>query len=642
MYQNNKGLKQNTKENIPVFIAVGPSGGGKSDTDANLAKQEYANPMSEYLTGKGMTTNCEYAVTFSPNVEGATITLELKEEETVRADLVRNIKEALEKVVKNSVASISSNTSEVDLRNKAEEESEIRMKFKDERFKLAKIFAGGENTITKIFQGMIFETMKKSIDVTFKKKFNEINKEDSQTLKNMISITIDEVLKAGGYVDTIYELTNKQGRLILEGEKMVLSDENMYVSETLDAEKFGKLLKKISNSSKEILENIPSIACLLLRVKITVPGEGIIVEDNSIPQEYTIIDMVGLDNDGLDKVPEVVKETLFTKYRYNGIIYFASNKVIDKTHESFLRMIYSSNRPASMVVVSTFADLDDIYDDDEYPTRDAIIESNKKRKKQILDIIKLLDVNLSKITIPSASDIVCVSNKISTKKHGDDAVEFYKGAYNEVRTMLGEAIKKHSKKIEVKNIIDKYLVPERAIEDYIGDTVASLCNVINEEYLAMKFVSSKIHHWTLDAVIWNLLSGYDFYSNAQVWLAIKVLTYSNLQKALKESFGEFKFAPEIACYVSTKKDAESIKAEFWANLDTELYAIVRKLIINGNKSYAEQLRTLAKKSKADKAGIIEELRLILLKAVEEKDYLNDMLTGAVQDALSQTKAKLIV
>lgn len=190
-----------------------------------------------------------------------------------------------------------------------------------------------------------------------------------------------------------------------------------------------------------------------------------------------------------------------------------------------------------------------------------------------------------------------------------------------------------------------YLKPQNDIVERTGEIINHLGNLIDDEYSRMRDYSDKIHHWTLDAVLWNMIYGYQHRSDAKVWENVTIVTFNELSKSCREALGEFKFISEAK--VSSKEDANRIKKEFEANLRMELFQVSKSLILidskdlNKNSEYKERIKQLAIKSKYDKWKIIDDLRLILLDAVAQKEYLQELIESAVSNSLLETSKKVL-
>jgi hypothetical protein len=304
-------------------------------------------------------------------------------------------------------------------------------------------------------------------------------------------------------------------------------------------------------------------------------------------------------------------------------------------------------RPAKLIVLSTFMDQDAIFDEDEYPSEEQIKQANGIRRNELLGIVRNVAVNDMHIILPEKEDIICISNKITSKKNGEAALVVYnQNQYEEIRRSLGRAVSVIRKRISIGvNRTDKYLVPSNAVNQYIGQIVNQLGTTIDNEYSKMRDSSEQIHHWTLDAVLWNMLSAYQHISDAKVWKNVHITTFSDMENICLSNMGVFKFSSDTK--VGKHEDILRIKKEFEANLSTELYYVVRRLVLTDSDSdekeskFKEKIRCLARQSKYNKWKIIDELRLCLMEAVTQKEYLQKMLDKAIEEALITTYDKIL-
>lgn len=212
---------------------------------------------------------------------------------------------------------------------------------------------------------------------------------------------------------------------------------------------------------------------------------------------------------------------------------------------------------------------------------------------------------------------------------------------------MGRAVRIVRKKIYIGVAsASNYLLPERPIKKHIGQTINLLGNSVDSEISKIRDSSDKIHHWTLDAVLWNFISGRQHISDAKVWMNVTITTFSDMEEIFRKELGKFTFSTDAK--ISSKEDAERIKNEFEANLCTQLYFVARNLILVDSKDstkeseYKVKIRELARESKYNKWKVVDDFRLCMMNAVIQKSYLYDMIQNAINLALDQTYRKILI
>lgn len=642
-------MRKTLYNNIPTFVETGESAAAKSATTGKMVSASYSEGM-ELLTGDGMTTSCETEVIIDPNVPAACVMIELITSEEIRLKMLKNIQSVLVPEVRNVIASLPYDDNEA-LERFVKEAVEKRSKLQDEKFRVHKLLVNKYSDYCN-YLNVIFKTVfEKAAEKTFRNNCYEAGKETKKEVTRLIEQLISNMLDCDDCKNAIAdlikliesEITEVLSESIFEQEE---SDVMSFVGNHLDSEQFTNTIKIISNSLRKELEGIPSIACALKSVHLIMPGCGIQIGSDK-PSAYRLIDIVGFTNDGLNHVDELVNKAMLSQYNYDGIIYFASTKTINKTHESFLKEIFKSMRPAKLIIVSTFMDKDDIFDEDEVPTLDMINDLNKNRIQQLLEIVKKLATDDLHIILPSKEDIICVSNKVNERKHGESACIVYgPEQYVRIRQALERAASIIRKKIySGVSKTSQYLIPTIQIDEITGQLVNQLGTSIDTEYSILRDFSAQIHHWTLDAILWNMYEGREHISNAKVWRNVRISTFTNMQQICLENLGDFKFSPDVK--IGRQEDSNRIKSEFIANLCTELYWGVRDIILTDSSATntpspcKNTIRELALKSKYNKWRILEDLRLSLMKAVTQTDYLEEMLSKSIHKALLATYEKLL-
>lgn len=633
----------------PTYVTAGESASAKSQTTAKLADAAFYEGMN-YLSGDGMTTSCETEVVIDPHLTAAKIILERTSDDEIRANLLKNLQSALVSECRNVVASLPANNSDA-LVSFVAAAAEKRAKFQDEKFRVHKLLLNKKMDYHDLLTDIFTLVLKRASEPSFRSNCKEAGKESKSEITIVIEGLVSSMLdteECKELLTKLLDLIHNEIDIILEGETFSKSEgeTEWYELEELDPDRFAHAVKAISNSEKKELEGIASIACAVKSMKIAVPGKGLnLSTENGVA--YRLIDIVGFTNDGFGRVNELVRNAVLTQYNYDGIIYFASKRSINKTHESLLTDILKTMRPAKLILISTFMDKDSIFDEDEEPTLSMIQELNRERSAELLTIVKKAATDDLHIILPGMEDIICISNKVNKRKHGEAALTVYGDSqYDQIRHALERAANVIRKKISVGvSPTAQYLVPENEIKVFAGQIVLQLGTAVDDEYSAIRDFSEKIHHWTLDAVLWHLVDGREHISDAKVWKNVRITTFSEMQKICRTNLGKFKFSPEVK--VGRQEDSIRIKKEFMANLDTELFWLVRRLILNDaedtkqNSVYKEKIRQLAFMSKYNKWMIVDELRLTLLKAVAQTDYLESMLEEAIQKALLITYEKIL-
>ncbi len=636
-------------DNVPTYVEAGESAAAKTATIAKMVKDSYSKGM-ELLTGDGMTTSCETEVIIDPDEECASIGIKLISKDEIYMKLLRNLQAALVPEIRNVVASLPANNNEI-LEKFVENAVEKRAKFQDEKFRVHRLLIDKRNEYHKYLSKIFRVVLAKGSEATFRNNCNEAGKRSKKEATELIEQLVLNMLEEDVCKDAIkglqelidLEINNILKKCELQENK---EESGCFECENLEPEVFSNVVKVISNSTQKELEGVPSIACALKAVRFIVPGEGISLGSDG-PSAYRLIDIVGFTNDGLGNVNELINSTVLSQYNYDGIIYFASKKTINKTHESFLSEIFKSMRPAKLIILSTFMDKDAIFDEDEVPTMEIIQDLNKGRIEELFDIVRKVATDDLHVILPSKEDIICISNKVSERKHGISACSIYDSKqYMLIRKALERAANIIRKKIFAGvERTAQYMVPAKSVEEIVGQLVNQLGTTIDTEYSKLRDSSAKIHHWTLDAVLWNMLAGREHFSHAKVWKNVHITTFTEMQEICLNNLGTFKFSSDVK--VGKPEDCIRIKNEFTANLQTELYWVVRDIILKDSTNekldsdYKKKIRQLALTSKYNKWKIIDDLRLCLMKAVAQSDFLEKKLNNTINKALLSTYDKLL-
>lgn len=633
-------MEEKKNLSIPTFVVIGDSSSGKTHTTGKLANPEYSEGL-KLLTGSSATTPHQTSIVIDPTAENGYIKLKLHSSEIIHTKLIENLRQAMISECKNIIASLPENDENA-LDEFVKKAVEKRSVFNDATFKVHRLLVEKEEKYHELLSLLFSKIIKKASEPYFRRNYRETSKksksEATSIVENLVNNVIEnEIIKD---IDGLVELIFNEIELLLNG--MGFDEDSI---SDLSPERFIDVIKIISNTDNKDLVDKPSVACGIKEMEITIPGIGLKTNESN-NSKYRVIDVVGINNDGLGNVNNRLKEAILTEYNYDGILYFASKKTINKMHESYLESIFKTMRPAKLIVISTFMDRDDVFDADDYPSEKIIRDANEFRKTELLEMIDRLSTSEANVILPNRNDVICISNKV-TRRHGDEALAVYNDyQYNGIREALSRSIQLIRKKISLglpKGV--DYLKPQNDIVERTGEIINHLGNLIDDEYSRMRDYSDKIHHWTLDAVLWNMIYGYQHRSDAKVWENVTIVTFNELSKSCREALGEFKFISEAK--VSSKEDANRIKKEFEANLRMELFQVSKSLILidskdlNKNSEYKERIKQLAIKSKYDKWKIIDDLRLILLDAVAQKEYLQELIESAVSNSLLETSKKVL-
>jgi len=629
-------------DNIPTFVGGGESSGGKTHTAAKLVESEFQSGM-EVMTGDGMTTPWQMETIIDPEISKACIELETLNEDEIREKFIKNLQPSLVSECKNVIASMPEN-SPVEQEKFINIAVEKRSELSDKTFKVHKLLLQEKEAYYQLLTGIFTKAIERAAEPSFRRNYRECANESKTDATAMVEMLINNVLDeelCEHNIDSIVHLIESETKRILETNGFQAG-----VLEDINAETFNSVMKVLTNSSRKEFEDIPSTACGIRSLCVIVPGKGITVEEYQ-SLAYKIIDVVGFNNDGLKNIDERLRQAMLTKYNYDGILYFASKKVINKMHESYLDLIFKTMRPAKLILVSTFMDTDSIFDEDDYPDESDIIKLNEERKVELRKLVDCIASKDSHVILPTLNDIICISNKVSKKRNGEAALKIYnENQYDDLRVAMGRAIRSVRKKICIGVTCNSnYLKPERPIEQHIGETINLLGNIVDSELSKIRDLSDKIHHWTLDAILWNFINGRQHVSDAKVWMNVTITTFSSMEELFRDELGKFTFSADTK--ISSKEDAERIKNEFEANLCTQLYYVARKLVLvdseDGTKEseYKKEIRRLARESKYNKWKIVDDFRLCMMNAVVQRDYIFRMIQDAVNVALVQTYQKML-
>lgn len=642
-------MEKKSYDNVPTYVEAAESAAAKTATTSKMVKDSYSAGM-DFLTGEGMTTSCETEVIIDPDMEWASLRIMRITQEEIYAKLLRNIQAALVPEVRNVVASLPANNNEM-LEQFVGIAVERRAEFQDEKFRVHRLLINKCDEYHMYLSQIFKSVFEKASEATFRSNCNEAGKklksEATALIEQLVSNMLDEK-ECKEAIESLRKLIESEIAKILEKSAFKEKQDEIgcFECENLKPEEFSDVVKTISNSKKKELEGVPSIACILKSVRLIVPGDGISVGSDK-PSAYRLIDIVGFTNDGLANINDLINNAVLSQYNYDGIIYFASKKTINKTHESILSEIFKSMRPAKLIIISTFMDKDALFDEDEVPTIEMIQDLNNERIEELLDIVKKVATDDLHVILPSREDIICISNKVSERKHGASACAIYgPEQYLLIRKALERAANIIRKKIFAG--VDRtaqYMVPAKPVEEIVGQLVNQLGTTIDTEYSKLRDSSSKIHHWTLDAILWNLLAGREHVSDAKVWENVHITTFTEMQKICLNNLGVFKFSSDVK--VGNLEDSNRIRNEFIANVQTELYWVVRDIILKEStdektdSSYKKRIRELALTSKYNKWKIIDDLRLCLMKAVAQSEFLQKKLNNTINEALLKTYDKLL-
>lgn len=639
----------NSYNNIPTYIEAGESSAAKSATTGKMVSDSFAKGM-ELLTGDGMTTSCETEVIIDPNLQEAYVKFCRISKEEIRTIMLRNLQAVLIPEVRNVITSLPYDDVEA-FKRLVEKAVETRSKLPDEKFRVHRLLINQYNDYCRYLRVIFEKVLAKAAEKTFRTNCNEAGKDSKKEVTRLIEQLVanmmdDEDCKKA--VDRLIGLIESACTDVLK-QSFFEQDEHdpmCFLAKNLSPEQFTNTIKNVSNSQRKELEGIPSVACILKSIQLIVPGCGIQI-GSGLPSPYRLIDIVGFTNDGLGNVNELVNRAMLSKHNYDGIIYFASIKTINKIHESFLKEICTSMRPAKLIIISTFMDKDDIFDEDEVPTMEMIHDLNRNRIQELLDMVKKIATDDLHIILPAQDDVICISNKVSERKHGEAACTAYgPDQYVLIRQALERAANIIRKKIKSgvsRN--SQYLVPTKQVNVITGQIINKLGTSIDEEYTELRGFSEQIHHWTLDAILWHLFDGREHVSNAKVWRNVNISTFANMQQICLDNLGDFKFSQDVK--IGRNEDSIRVRNEFMANLCTELYYVVRDIILKDPDATdkpslcKETIRNLALQSKYNKWKIIDDLRLCMMKAVANDNYLEKMLNQSINNALLATYDKLL-
>ncbi len=626
------------KFDLPTFIAAGESGSAKSSTLSKLPSIPFQKGMGT-LAGPGMTTPCPSITIFTPYEEFAQIELLVKTYDEIVTDLIRNLRPLLTKECKNALASLPTDNPQAK-QLFIQKAVETRYKLDDETFKIHKLFNSQQlSSEYSDFLNNLINCLLNTITEASRANYSETAKESKQDAFYIVDMLVSQTL------ETCAELVNELAKSIQCQIDTCLNNVgfNNYKANNLSAQDFDTCCRAITNSSSKEFDTIQSAACGLKQMTITVPGKGLPLK-NTPNSPYCIIDVVGFNNDGLSNINKRIKQVTLTPYSYDGIIYFASTRAVNKTHESYINSILNTIRPAKLIIASTFMDLDDIFQsDDDYPTEADILAAHVRRKKDLLNMVQSIITNDIHVLPPTLDDIICISNKTSKKKHGLDACAIYNDSqYDTLRMALAHAFDTIRSKIHINGVTNTTpcLATATPIALLVGQIINQLGTAIDTEYTVLRNSSSRIHHWTLDAILWNLLYGYQHHSNALVWENVQICTFTNMTQICLDNLSNLRFTPNLK--LTSQKDFDMIKKEFISNLESELYYAVRNFVLQDANNPTIDSRckmsiaSLSKQPKYNKWKIVDDLRLNLMNAVTQSSYLESLLNNAFINAWHRT------
>lgn len=655
---------ESEEENCPACAVVGGSGEGKSTMIAGMAYPEFQEGMRLFV-GNGNTTACMSKTLINPKLNVADVLVTgLKDKEEIRVEVGRHMKASMVPELKNCISSRPKNDSERDGFYAASMSK--RLSPVDATFRIDKLLSGYEST-WKRYQDIMTSILKfidQQADDLFRSNYFDRLKSDKTEANRMIDTLVDqklfpEVRDDNDADDTknlkfAADLMEELSTMIYDKAIDCLQSAGFQVNEStktayaygMNAEKFKACVQAVTNSLKE---QAPSAACVIKEMRLRVPGPGLRMDGYSGETAFCVYDVVGFDNDGIGRIPERVKEALLTPVLYDAIIYVRSALSTDSKNRDYLMAIQQSVRPSKLIVAVTNLDHANTFEQEEEPTSQDVQNQISELKTSTLRLIELVIGKDCRVKLPEKPDIICFANTLRKNRLGEEAKAFLEAndPYSLLRVSIAKAYAQVRRKIKDHNIsssqTNNFLEPKEPICEIIGQIIDDLTTSVNAEYSELRDRSSKIHHWTVDAVLWNLYNSRAHVSYAQVWENVSIHTFSNFLDICIKNLTPSK----LATGVEIREDIDRVKREFESNLRMELDQAARKIILeNQNDAQPsdckQMILKLARTPKYNKWKIFDDLRKCLLNAVSQQDYLESLLNTAVINANKTTYTRLFM
>ncbi|KHL95892.1 hypothetical protein QW71_09800 [Paenibacillus sp. IHB B 3415] len=649
------------EKDYPAIAVIGGSGEGKSTAIAGLCNPDFQGSMLLFA-GEGNTTSCLSRIVINPVLNKADIVVKkFKNRDEIRVELERHFKTSLVSELKNCLSS----------RPKKESEHgrfyadavEKKLSPIDATFRIDKLLQGFEDAWVRYKDIMVssIEFIDKQADSSFRSNYFDCLKEEKNEANRMIDTLVDQKMfpheeSVDNVVanNTISQMLNELCDLVYDKALDCLRNAGFHVDESSLAacainktsEGFKLGAQAVTNSKRVIA---PSAACIIKEMVLRVPGPGLLLNNGLNETAYCVYDVVGFDNDGIDKIPERVKEALLTPVLYDAILFVRSTASPAARNRDYLTAIKQSVRPSKLLVAVTHFDRTSIFEQDEDPTPEKIQKQISQIKNDTIDLIEsVIDLECP-VKLPDKPDIICFANTARKNRLGEDAVAFFRenDPYQILRISISKAFVQVRPKIKDHNIHQsqkgEFLLTKEPLNEIIGQIINGLTSSINEEYSVLRDRSNKLHHWTVDAVLWNLYQGRPHVSYAQIWENVSIQTFSNFIRICMENLTPSK----IEIGVQVGKYSDRVKLEFESNLKLELNHVARKIFLETGDysqtvSCKETILQLARTSKYNKWKIFDDLRKCLLTAVSQQNYLKDLLDSAVENANVSTYSRLFL
>lgn len=648
---------------LPVVTFVGESKAAKSTLVAKLAYEPYQSSMMKLTGKKGSTTPGPAEIIIDPDCSSANICMSLKTKEEIRDDLVINFKNTLHKAVRSLLSSMPNDS--VKIPKFIDKTTQDRIEDEDRKFRVSKLLI--DESKESYFQLMrrIIELLNLEADSKFREVYFTTKKDSEKEASIQISILVDQVLAiVGGYSDpendTTSNVSNTDATLI---EQMVnvlyeqgistllewgFINSNEYGPDywakwNITNDDFDNAIMHITNSKDH---DVQSVACLINRLVIKVPGRGLITKMD-FNTAYIISDVVGVSNDGLDEISELTRKAMLETLKYDVVVYVGKITTPEAMHSSYIELLFDTIRPAQLVVALTFLDKDDLFDTDDDIEESDIYDMIHSHKNEILDIIKRIGHTDAPVIMPTADEIVCLANVVP-RKLGEAAVNIFKSEhpYNCLRDAFERGYNRVRTRVHIDDINRDTNFMKPSLDNVAESKVVErIIEAVENELNDLRARSNRIHHWTVDAILWHMLRGNEHISNAEVWDNVVIRVYSNIRKEMYKSYGSIKFAD---AYGFNDKEAERIRLEFIANLTTELSRASVNLILlsadgTGEKSKChDTIRHLARMPKYNKWRIFEDLRNALIESADNENYVNRLLDVAFKNAMRATYDRTMI
>ena len=638
-----QGAGNGIEASMPAMVNVGSSGVGKSTLIGGLASKEYQGVMWLFVGGiEGCTTSFPTKILIVPKSSSAAIFIsDLKDGEAVLIGIFRHLQMSLAKPLKDFLSSRPKKPEEWQafLRTSVEK----HLVPHDRTFRIDRLLKN-DSVAWERYWGIMTELLcivADKADDHFRASYLAAAKESKQEANRMIDDIIMQALFPDNEEHPAQSLAHELRDIIIRSAHKCLqeagfafsSDKRSAYTETHSPDDLKPCVQAITNSSKS---KHTSAACVIGGASLMIPGPGIYVK--GVEKPYLIYDVVGFDNDGEARYAERVRDALLTPAMYDVINYVQAADTTLANNRDNLMAIQQSLRPSKLIVSVTKFDRTEVFDNDDISVEELQNEVSRI-KTEVMEQVEIVFDSITRVLLPTKPDIICFAN--TKRALGVDANGFFaqNNPYNMLRAAIAKAHTQLQDKIILKGAVSSDIIAAQApVQDVIGQIIRDITKAVSDEYRALRDRSANIHHWTIDAILWNLYECRQHVSDAAVWENVRIRTFSNIATECAKHLLPAKLAPGLGM---SDADRDRLMQEFESNLQMDLVNAAKDMIIRENGKCKTDILNLARTSKYNKWRIFDDLDKNLLVAVSKQDYLIERLEKSVELAIDITLKRLL-